>query len=224
MMSEGVPYADILILALIAGFILLRLRNVLGHKTGADPDFLKRLTPVNESKEPVVRLADKTKPRPKEEADAYMAALNDASLASALQSVKAMDPHFTATQFLDGAKLAFEMVLDAFAKGDKPTLKMLLADPIYQEFSREIEARALEENRTETTLVAVVSKDITAAAVTGSAARITVKFLSEQITLVRNAKGEIVEGNASETRQVEDEWVFERDLTSKNPNWKIVDL
>lgn len=223
-MSEGMPYADIVILALIAGFILLRLRNVLGQKPGADADFFKRLQPMVGSAEPVVRLAEKTKPRSKDEQDAYMASVTDAAVIEAVNEIKARDPLFNATRFVDGAKLAFEMVLDGYAKGDKPALKALLAEPVYQDLASGIDARAAEENRTETTLVAVTARDILKATLTGTMARISVRFISEQISIVRNKKGDIVEGNPSESRQVEDEWVFERDVTSKNPNWKIIEI
>lgn len=223
-MSEGMPYADILILALIAGFILLRLRNVLGQKPGPDADFFKKLQPMTEAKEPVIRLAEKAKSRIKDEQDVYMGSITDASVIEAVQSIKTRDPLFTATRFLEGAKLAFEMTLDAFAKGDKPPLKMLLADSPYQELAAEIDARATEENRTETTLVAVGAKDILKASLVGTTASITVKFVSEQVRLVRDKQGKIIEGNPSESHQVEDEWVFERDVASKNPNWKIVEI
>lgn len=223
-MSEGVPYADIIILALIAGFILLRLRNVLGQKPGSDADFLKRVQPMAETSEPIIRLADKTKPRPKDEQDPALISITDAATLAAIQSIKARDPQFTVTRFLEGAKLAFEMVLDAFAKGDKAPLKMLLAEPLYQELAAELDARASEENRSETTLVAVTAKDIIAASLIGTMARVRVRFMSEQVSLVRNKKGEIIEGNPSESHQVEDEWVLERDVTSKNPNWRVVEI
>lgn len=224
-MSEGVPYADIIILALIAGFILLRLRNVLGQRSENEKmDFLERLKPLDPSQEPIIRLADKPlKNRLKEEQDAYISTLSDGPAKTALNAIKEKDASFSATQFLEGAKLAFEMVFDAFAKGDKPMLTRLLAEPIAKEFHAEIDARAGQEKRSETTLVSVVSKEITKASLDKHTAHISVRFVSEQVTVVRDAKGAIIEGNPSETHQVEDEWVFERDVTAKNPNWKIIE-
>ncbi len=225
-MSQGIPYADIIIIALIAGFILLRLRNVLGQKGGNDnPQFFQRETPPREErKDTIIQLNERSlKPKPKEEPDRYVAGLTDSSLVEKIQAIKAKDPAFNASQFMDGAKMAFEMVFDAFAKGDTGTLKMLLSDPIYKEFSKEIEAHEKDEIKSETTLVAVVSRDMVDASLDRNTVHITVKFVSEQVTVERNPQGEIVGGDASQTQHVENEWVFERDATSKNPNWKIIE-
>ena len=225
-MSQGVPYADILILALIAGFILLRLRSVLGqHGAADDPDFLNRLKkPAAEVVDPIVQLPEKlTKTKQKEEPDTYLALIEDEKTVAALNAVKAKDAQFTAGWFLNGAHYAFEMVFDAFNKGDKPTLKNLLSDALYQQFSDEIDARDKQENRADSTLVAITAKDIVQASVNGNLATIKVKFVSEQIHLVRDQKGAIVQGNPSQTSHVEDEWVFERELGAKNPNWKIIE-
>ncbi len=225
-MSEGIPYSDIIILALIAGFILLRLRHVLGQKTGHEnPDFFKPRQEVTpDRKETVIQLSEKIlKPKAKEEADPAMAGISDAMTAQYLKDIKAKDAGFSLTQFMDGAKMAFEMVFDAFAKGDTQTLKMLLADNVLADFERELEKRNAQENKEETTLVAVTSRELTRANLLGNMARLTVKFTSEQITVVRGTDGQIVEGDASETQDVESEWVFERDVTSKNPNWKIIE-
>ncbi len=225
-MSEGIPYADIVIIALIAGFILLRLRNVLGQNSGHDnPQFFKKQQEVvPERKDTVVQLQDKIlKTRAKEESDPFMAAVKDPIITQYVKDIKAKDPQFNVTQFMDGAKMAFEMVFDAFAKGDTETLKMLLSESVYEEFSRELEKRSEQENKEETTLVAVTGRELVQAKLVGNAARMGVKFTSEQITVERDAEGKIVGGDASETQTVESEWMFERDVTSKNPNWKIIE-
>jgi len=222
-MSEGIPYADIVILALVAGFILLRLRSVLGTKIGNDnPSYFNR--PVAQDKqEPIVQLDEKSLKPKREEPDNYLAKLDNVPLVDAIHTIKVKDPQFTATRFLEGAKGAFEMVFDAFAKGDKQTLKMLLSDTIFQEFGKEIAEREGHDEKTETTLVSVEAKDITHAELVSNMAHITVLFLSEQVTVVRNAEGAIIEGDPSEINHVEDRWVFERDVASKNPNWKIIE-
>lgn len=225
-MSEAVPYADILILALIAVFILLRLRSVLGNRTGNEnPDYFRRISALkSETQEPIVQLDEKyQKAKVREEVDSYMTTLGTSEVAVTLQAIKSRDPLFTASHFLVGARGAFEMVFDAFAKGDKSTLKLLLSDPIYQHFVGEIEDRKGQENKSETTLVSVVAKDITQATLSGNIARVSVRFESEQVTITRNPKGDIVEGDPSAIHHVEDEWMFERDVTSKNPNWKIIE-
>lgn len=225
-MNDGIPFADIIILALIAGFILLRLRATLGQKQGQDEtDFAQRFKPIAEAKEPIVQILDKTiKNKSKEEPDTGLALVSDGTIVAALKSIKEKDAHFNVTRFIEGAHMAFEMVFEAFAKGDKQTLNMLLAESLAKDFAEEIDARAAnKDRRTDTTLVSIVGKEILQASLAADIARITVKFTSEQITLIRNAKSEIIEGNPSETHHVIDEWVFERDITSKNPNWKIIE-
>lgn len=225
MNSEGFPYADIVILALIAGFVLLRLRNVLGNKTGNDsPNFFNRITPVAGEQDPVVQLDEKSlKPKLLPEADPYLTGMGNNAIAETLNGIKAKDPAFNATAFLQGARSAFEMVFDAFVKGDKPTLKMLMSDTIYQHFIKELDARDGQESKPETTLVSAKAQEITEAELIKNSARIGVRFISEQVSVLRDAKGTIVEGDPSELHHVEDHWTFERDVTSKNPNWKIIE-
>ncbi|MFW0777814.1 MAG: Tim44/TimA family putative adaptor protein [Rickettsiales bacterium] len=226
-MNNAVPYADIIILALIAGFILLRLRSVLGQNTGDDNmDAFKKSMRTQAEQEPIIKLGDhnpKAKTKEEPEPDHYLKDVTDLSVTSGLKAIKEKDAEFSATQFMQGAKMAFEMVFDGFAKGDKAPLKMLLSDELYQQFDAEIEARNKSEDKTETTLVSVNAKDITKAELDKNNARITVRFLSEQITVVRDKDGKIIDGDPSEVSEADDEWVFERNVTSKNPNWTIVD-
>ena len=222
---QEIPYADLVILALIAGFILLRLRSVLGSKSG--DDFFSRgpLDRQPETKpEPVIQVDEKSlKTKLPEEPDTYLASLGSSPVAETLRQIKARDPQFTATHFMQGAKMAFEMVFDAFVKGDRQTLKLLLSPSIFQQFSRELDNRDAQENKSETTLVSVTARDITQAMLDRNTARLTVHFESEQVTVVRGPKGDIVEGNPSELHHADDHWIFERDVTSKNPNWKIIE-
>ena len=225
-MSDGSSYADILILALIAGFILLRLRSVLGDKVGNDNPSYFNKPQVSEpvKAEPIVQLDEKTlRTRPREEEDPYLTTVKDGSIVAALEEMKEKDPQFTATAFLQGAKMAYEMVFDAFAKGDKKTLSMLLSSELFDTFAREIDSRDGSEQKADTTLVSVTAKSISEASVNGSVARIKVVFDSEQITVVRNDKGDIIEGSPSDVTQVEEDWLFERNVTSKNPNWKVIE-
>lgn len=224
-MSEGIPYADIIILALVAGFILLRLRSVLGHKIGNDdPEMFKKNIIKQADSEPIIRLSEKSiKPKLREEADTYLQNISDDTLAATLKTIKLKDPEFSATAFLEGAKMAYEMVFDGFAKGDKTPLRMLLSDALYKHFEAELDAHANADIRTETTLVSVAAKDITKAELDKNMVRLSVKFLSEQVTVERDKDGKIVGGNASDVHDVEEEWTFERDVTSKNPNWKVIE-
>jgi predicted lipid-binding transport protein (Tim44 family) len=226
-MSDGSSYADIIILALVAGFILLRLRSVLGQKIGNDePDFLKQAQARPETPdEPIIKLGDKAlKFKIKEpEPDTYLQSVKEKDIADVLTAIKAKDAGFMATQFMQGAKMAYEMVFDAYNKDDKATLKMLLSDDIYNDFVSAIEERSKSDRKAETTLVSVVAKDITKASFSGNMARLMVMFSIEQVTVVRDAEGKIVEGDASQVQRVEQDWMFEKDISSKNPNWKIIE-
>lgn len=231
-MSEAFPYADIVILALIAAFILLRLRSVLGQRNGHEnPDFFrpKQNDEATPSKKPdaIIQLVEKTiKPRmaqPEQEHDPYLAKLEGTALVQTISEIKAIDPLFNVTTFLDGAKMAFEMIFDAFTKGEKQTLSMLLSEEIYNDFVRSIEEREKSDARLETTLLSVTPQEITKINLDKNIARISVSFESEQVTVERNRNGEIIGGNPSDVEHIIDEWTFERDVTSKNPNWKIIE-
>jgi len=223
-MSEAMPYADIIILGLVAVFILLRLRSVLGRKDEGEQDFFRPAPPPSAPAEPIIQLgAASLKPRAREEFDPYAAALESGALADQIAAIKSKDPQFTATAFMDGAKMAFEMVFDAFAKGDKQTLSMLLSPEIYEHFLADLTARDAQAHKTETTLLAVKAKEISRIAFDKNVARISVQFDSEQVTVERDDKGAIVAGDPSAVHHTQDEWVFERDVTSKNPNWKIIE-
>ncbi len=224
---DSIPYADIIILALIAGFILLRLRGVLGQKTGNEnPQFFKRDTTEKEkADDKIVQIGDKgQKVKGLDILDSYLSQLNNSDpISKTLADIKKQDAQFTATGFMDGAKMAYEMVFDAFAKGDKATLEMLLEKGLYSTFVAEIDARSSQDLTTETTLLRVKAKDITSATLTENMVRLSVKFETEQVSVAKNKQGEVVEGSVSESHLMDDEWLFERDITSKNPNWKIIE-
>ncbi len=223
---DSIPYADIIILALIAGFILLRLRGVLGQKTGNDnPQFFKREQEKKEAPDDkIVHISDKgQKTKPLDVLDVYLSKITNDSITKTIADIKKSDSQFTATGFMDGAKMAYEMVFDGFAKGEKATLEMLLEKNLYETFAAEIDARTGNDITTETTLLSVKAKEIVSATFTGNIVRLAVKFESEQVSVSKNKQGEIVEGNVSDSHLMDDEWLFERDVTSKNPNWKIIE-
>lgn len=228
-MSEGFPYADLVVLALIAGFILLRLRGVLGQKIGHDSRDSEGAAQYGEYRkadtDTVVQVGERIQPRvPEKDVDAeLLSAIKDLQVSAAIAAIKASDRSFTLKEFMDGARAAFEMVFDAFVKDDRETLRMLLAEENYAAFSSELDRRREADQHTETTLLAIVSQEVKAASLSGSMARITVRFVSEQVSVVRHRDGRIVGGDPAMSEHVEDEWTFERDVNSRNPNWKIVD-
>ncbi|MEZ5690075.1 MAG: Tim44/TimA family putative adaptor protein [Rickettsiales bacterium] len=224
-MSEGMPYADIIIIALVAGFILLRLRSILGQDNG-DSNFLKKTREKIEDSEPIIQLGEKiakNKPVTQQE-DSYASSLAGGDISEKIKKIKEKDASFNTTIFLDGAKMAFEMVFDAFNKGDKKTLSMLLSKELYDDFVEDMDSRAKSENKLETTLLSVAAKEIMELKIDSkNVASIKVYFESEQVSVERDDKGEIVGGDPSDVQNIRDEWVFEKDITSKNPNWKIIE-
>ncbi len=214
----GLPYGDIIVIGAIAVFILLRYRAMLGEKTGRDEATKPR--PLQEY-ERVIQLPEReTAAKPA----AVLSAIKDhGAFTTTFIKMQAIDREFTPEEFLEGACGAFEMVLEAFNEADRDTLKMLLAKDIYKQFDESLSALSAEGKTQQTTLLAIVDSAITDASMTGGKARITVKFVSEQVHLVRDAEGEIIEGDPSHQEAVEDSWVFERVLASGDPAWKVVE-
>lgn len=224
-MSENFPYADIVFLAVVAAFIALRLRDVLGKKTGHD-------TPLDYSGRSEKRPDERGVPLPnaEEEDEPYdirddLNQLGNPKLLESVEAVRAIDPSFRLGQFQEGAKAAFEMILNAYREGDKETLKSLLSKAIYRKFSEQIDRREMTGRHEETTLVAILQAEVESIALESSSrCRITVAYKSEQVLVVRDSKGEIIEGDPSDVEEVEDHWVFERNLRSQDPNWALVSV
>lgn len=221
-MEQSLPHADIIVLIAIVAFIFLRYRNMLGTKKGHDfSNPAQRQRPseiIQRAERQQQNRAEAETPSPTKEEDIKYAAFADT-----LQKMRTIDPSFHTGDFLSGARTAFEMVIDAFSKNKRDQLKSLLAPDVYREFTANLDALQKDGKRAETTLIALTEADIVRIELTGTKAQITVRFMSEQVQVVRDKDGNIVEGNASQTQMVEDEWVFERDLKSRNPNWNILD-
>ena len=138
-----------------------------------------------------------------------------------MDAIRAADPRFHLGHFITGAKAAFEMILEAYNKGDKNTLKALLSKELYGGFEKELEKRAKAKKKEESTLVSIQDAALKAASLTKKTARLTLEFTSEQITVFRNDEGEIVDGDPSQVDMVTDRWTFERNVNSSDPNWTI---
>ena len=197
-MSNSFEYLDIILLAMIAGFIILRLRGILGRRTGhekkilRDP-FSKKVT-QEATEEKVVNLNPNK-------------LFNDAAK----------------EQFIKGAKAAYEMIITSFAKGDKITLKPLLNKEIYKNFSDEIDQRKKENSKSELTFVGVKSAEIKNFEKKDNIYIFTVNFVSEIITCKKNKDNKIVEGDPEEIKTVTDVWKFSKNMWSTNPNWYVVE-
>jgi len=194
-MTESQPYLDIVIFAMIAVFLGLRLRSVLGRRN-AEQDQPPRPNPADPQSSPVIDLDSRRVQR--------------TAPSDPLAQIAAADPSFNPERFLSGAQWAFEMIVKAFAAGDKEALKPLLSDDVYRDFAGAIDQRQGRPDEHAMELVHIVSATFADAKLEGRMAEIAVRFVSEQ----RSAQGE-------EVRMI-DLWRFARDVSSKDPNWRLV--
>jgi predicted lipid-binding transport protein (Tim44 family) len=220
-MGDGFQYFDIILLALVAAFLVLRLRSVLGRRTGterpADP-VRPQIANREVGGDNVVNLT---------EAAAREAANPTGNPAAkpkgdGLAQIRAADPKFDPDAFLQGARSAFEMIVHAFAAGDTATLRPLLSDDVYERFAEAIRHRADAKETQETHIVSIKSAEISEAELQGRTAFITVKFVSDQINVLRAADGTIIEGDPEHVHEKTDFWTFARNLRSQDPNWLLV--
>ncbi len=223
----GVQFIDIIFLAMVAGFIALRLRSVLGRRTGNEPapppePFRRpeRVPPARPADvlttetrdDTVVQLPSRRRQAPTAEAGA----------AAGLAAVEVADRSFELDDFIAGARWAYEIVVNAFAVGDAEALRPLVSDEVMKNFSGALAARTAADQKVETTIVAIKQVVVTAAAVEGRTAEIIVRFVSEIVSVTRNATGNVVEGHPTAAREVTDIWTFARDTRSRDPNWTLV--
>ncbi len=218
----------------LAVFIFLRLRSVLGQRTGRErPPFnpyAARETRPGPATDKVVSLPTRPsepivpKPvegKPVEERWKGIAAA-DSPAASGLDAIVAADKTFDPKAFIAGAKSAYEMIVTAYAQGDRRALKNLLSKDVYDGFDQVITEREQRGETSETRFVSIDAADLIGAEQRGTTAQVTVRFVSQLVTVVRDKVGAVVDGNAEKVTDVKDVWTFARDVTSRDPNWKLV--
>lgn len=219
-MGSSFPLFEIILYAMIAGFLILKLRSVLGRRTGNEkqrPDpFSAPQEAANESEQDnVIQLPDRASIDPSEidERD---------PLSAGLMRIKLADSSFDEKEFAGGARGAFEMIVQAYAAGDVDTLKSLVSGPLYGGFVQAIEERENANETQETTIVTIRTAEITEAELDGNEARVTVEFVTEQVKVTRDADGKVVDGDPDKIEVLTDIWTFERDVRSSDPNWELV--
>ena len=224
-MGDGFQFLDIVFFAMVAAFLVLRLRNVLGRRTGqerpppADP-FARRKPierPADSGK--VLELPDRGPAAPREEPQTASADPTSA----AITQIRIADPAFDLDQFLNGARRAFEMIVQAYAAGDTATLRTLLSDEVYENFASAIKTRAEKGEKHETTLIGIKGAEAIEARVENNSAQITVKFVSEQVNVTRDKESRIIDGDPNHVASVTDLWTFARNLRARDPNWLLVE-
>jgi predicted lipid-binding transport protein (Tim44 family) len=211
-------YFDIILFAMVAGFLVLRLRSVLGRRTGNERRrdlFPRRAAPAADNVTTLVE-PDKRVTRPAADVPAADA------VAEGLNRIRRADSSFDPAQFIEGARAAFEMIVAAFAKGDKAELRPLLSDEVFNRFAMAIDERVDAKETLETQIEKLDKVDIVEAGLAGRTAQVTVKLVSNQINVTRAMDGSIVDGAPGQPVEKTDYWTFARDTRSTDPNWVLV--
>jgi len=195
-MSNQFGFIDIILLAMFAGFIILRLRNILGRKTGHQGKSINKYFPRTQI-------------------------LKDIENNEAIQSGNVDEE--AKKQFLKGADIAYEQIIIAFSKGDKKSLKDLLGKEMYKDFSQVIDDRKQKEHKYETTFIGVKSSKVLEFKKIENIYKVTVNFVSEIITCVKDKNNKTIEGNPDVIKTVNDVWKFSKNMWSQDPTWYLVE-
>lgn len=213
-----------LILLLIAAVVAWRLWSVLGSRTGLEkpPIVLTPTTPPSKPDNTNAPLDGEVLPPELQKPVWTDYAPEGSALALGLDAIVAKSQGFTVKPFLDGASAAYEMVLEAFAKGDKQALKPLLSKELLDSFNAEIDKRNGQGHSMKFQFVGLKAATLKRAALNGNKAQIEVAFVSEMISATMDKSAAVVDGDDQAIRVVSDLWSFERDVTSRDPNWKLI--
>ncbi len=217
----------------LAVFIFLRLRSVLGQRTGRerppyDP-YSARDAIRPSANDKVVTLPGRApdtsqkSAEPVEPAERWKGIAEPGStLAAGLDAIARDDKSFDAKHFLAGGRAAYEMIVTAYAAGDRRQLKNLLGREVYDGFDAAITEREQRGERVETRFVSIDAADIIAAEMRNRTAQVTVRFVSQLVSVTRDRAGAVIDGNPDKVTDVTDVWTFARDITARDPNWKLV--
>src|SRR5580692_9902371 len=232
-MDDVFDIYTIIFLAL-AVFIFLRLRSVLGQRTGRErppynpylargavrsPATDKVVTLPSRPPEALLRPAEASRPL----GDRWKGiAESGSAVAAGLDAIATADPSFDAKHFITGARAAYEMIVTAFAEGDRRQLRSLLSREVYDGFDAAIGERESRGETAESRFVSIDGSTITAAEQRARTAQITVRFVSKLISVTRGRTGDVIDGNAEKVTDVTDVWTFAREVSSRDPNWKVV--
>jgi predicted lipid-binding transport protein (Tim44 family) len=218
-MGEFQQYFDIILFAMVAGFLVLRLRSVLGRRTGNERRrdlFPRRAAPASSDNVATIVEPDKRSARPADDG-----APAD-TVAEGLSRLRRADPSFDPSHFIEGARTAFEMIVAAFARGDKAVLRPLLSGEVFQQFATAIDERVAAKETLETRIDKLNAVDVVEAELVGPTAQLTLKLVSQQINVTRAMDGSIVDGDPDHAVEKTDYWTFARDTRSADPNWVLI--
>ena len=196
-MSNQFGFIDIILLAMFAGFIILRLRNILGRKTGHQGKSANKYSPKG------------------------MEVLKDIENNEAIRTGNVDEE--AKKQFLKGADIAYEQIITSFAKGDKKSLKRLLGKELFVDFSEVIDERKKKQLKYETTFIGLKSSKILEFRKIENIYKVTVNFVCEIITCVKDKNNQIIQGNQDTIKTVNDVWKFSKNMWSQDPTWHLVE-
>ena len=222
---NNIPYIDILILAMIAVFIINRLRNVLGKKTGNESDIVEKFTqrknnfkesdPDSISDQKVTKLDNSNKKN----------LHSNKKINSAINEILKVDNKFEINSFCDGAKKAFEFILTEYSNNNLKALEKLVSKNIFKAFENQINLRSKKNEELEITVISVKNPDIKSVNLEKKYfAYIKLLFESEQVQITKNSKGEIIDGDNNQILQIKEIWTFSKNLKSNDPNWILEEI
>jgi len=226
-----------IILVVLAVLIFVKLRSVLGQRTGREGPPYDPFSPRDQVRgstgDKVVTLPTRAveqgakpveKPvEPSEPVDRWKGiAASGSATAAGLDAILAADKSFDPRHFLTGARAAYEMIVVAFAQGDRRTLREWLSKDVYDSFDGVLRERESRGETAETRFVSIDTTEIAGAELRGRTAHVTVRFVSQLVSVVRDKSGTVTDGNADAVTDVTDAWTFARDVSSRDPNWKLV--
>lgn len=204
---------EIIFYAILAALACAMLYSVLGRKVGRGPEDidLPELKPDSRTDKDRTYTLDEMQN-------------SDNPILLGLAAIKAKDAAFNSGEFLEGAKAAYNMILDAYAEGDLDTLQTLLAPEIYESYAAAISERSSQGLTQITDLARLSRAEIVEAGIEGKSAIIVVDFIADMATALKNEAGEVVQGDLDILQHVDENWTFERNLASKDPNWLLTDV
>jgi predicted lipid-binding transport protein (Tim44 family) len=209
----------IVILALVALFVGLRLYSVLGERTGHEQQPI--LKPVDREAQVEARVSQPSPPAATPADAGDMAFVPTAG--PGVRAILAADPSFDVARFLEGAKAAYRLILESFWKGDLQALRSHVDDHVYETFASAVEQRDKDGLKLDNRLVAIDQAVISEALVEKSVAILTVRFEADIAAVTRNSDGQVVAGSMSDAVQTRDLWTFRRDTSSRDPNWLLIE-
>ena len=231
----------VMLLSLVVAIVaILKLRSVLGKRTGDDEARIDRQMRARQAREEAAAAGDKVVtlpsrhhddgtqreiPEPEQDPIEERVQSFGVKIDAARKGLIAIghkEPSFDPRQFMDGAKQAYEMIVTAFAEGNRGSLKNLLSEEVFAGFDAAIAERETRGDQIDQSFVGIHRSEIVDASLEGSEANVSIKFLSQLITATRDSNGEVISGDAQKVQEVTDIWTFARDVSSANPNWLLI--